>query len=272
MYSLIFISTVIKQPETLHDLAFGIVIALIFVTLIMFFCVVLIRLYFNKIKNYTRLIYQKDIDFQKALNATILETQDQILNNISQDLHDDAGQQLTYINFQIENLRLDSPNLHSILEPVSQSVANLSESVRSISHSLNNQLITQQDLLKSIEAEIERIRKNAKFTITLTISDNPKKTFGTNEKIVVYRIFQEIINNIFKHSKATEVIISIATNPYFEMFISDNGKGFDSENPSNKTAIGLKNIVSRAAIIGYTLTIASSTGNGTTITLSQNTN
>src|SRR5690606_36362346 len=103
--------------------------------------------------------------FQKTLNAAIIETEEQVLNNISQDLHDDAGQQLTYINFQIENLRLDSTELGQLLAPVSESVAQLSRSIRRISHSLNNQLLTQQDLLKAITTEAERLQQNAKFTI-----------------------------------------------------------------------------------------------------------
>jgi len=255
----------------LHDIAFGIVIGLIFISLAVLFCIVLIKLYIQKIKNYTRLIYQKDIDFQKALNSTIIETQEQVLHNISQDLHDDAGQQLTYINFQIENLRLDSPELYQALEPLSLSVGNLSQSIRSISHSLNNQLITQQNLIKAIKIEIERIRKNAQFKIILTVKDTPKRTFGTNEKIVIYRIFQEIINNIFKHSKATAITITITTNPRFEMVVTDNGKGFDTDTTQNQnTSIGLRNIISRAEIIGYTITILSSDGKGTAITLSQN--
>ena len=83
----------------MSNITFGIVTILLFVTLIVLFCIILIKLYVRKIKNYTKVIYQKDIDFQKSLNETIIETQEQVLNNISQDLHDDAGQQLTYINF-----------------------------------------------------------------------------------------------------------------------------------------------------------------------------
>ncbi|MBC8643822.1 hypothetical protein H9W95_06605 [Flavobacterium lindanitolerans] len=67
----------------LNNVAFGIIIGLLFVSLLILFCVVLVKLYIRKIKNYTEVIYQKDIDFQKTVNQTILETQEQVLQNIS---------------------------------------------------------------------------------------------------------------------------------------------------------------------------------------------
>ena len=136
------------------EIAFGIIVVFLLVCLIILFCGLLIKLYIYKVKKYTRVIFQKDIDFQKTLNTTIIETQEQVLKNISQDLHDDAGQQLTYINFQLENLKLDAPEFSSTLQPISESVSLLSSSIRGISHSLNNQLLRQHDLLKAIESEL----------------------------------------------------------------------------------------------------------------------
>ena len=250
----------------MYDIAIGIVIALLFVCLVVIFCAIIIKLYIKKIKEHN----QKEIAFQKAINHAILETQEQVLNNISQDLHDDAGQQLTYINFQLENLKLDSAELNTLLEPLSQSVGNLSNSIRSISHSLNNQLLLQQDLFKAIATEVERLQKNPNIKIVLDQEESAKKEFTANEKIVIYRIFQEIINNTLKHAKAKQISVFISTTPSFTMTIQDNGKGFDQKVVGNKQSLGLQNMSSRAAIIKYQLTIHSEIGTGTTITLSEN--
>lgn len=251
-------------------IALGILFSIVFTCLIFLFCILLIKLYIKKVKTYTQQLYQKDIDFQKSLNQTILETQEQVLNNISQDLHDDAGQQLTYINFQLENLKLDSAELNTLLEPLSQSVGNLSNSIRSISHSLNNQLLLQQDLFKAIATEVERLQKNPNIKIVLDQEESIKKEFTANEKIVIYRIFQEIINNTLKHAKAKQISVTIATTPSFVMTVQDNGKGFDQNVVGNKQSLGLQNMSSRAAIINYQLSIHSEIGVGTTITLSEN--
>jgi signal transduction histidine kinase len=254
----------------LDNIAFGIVISVLFISLIVLFCVLIIKLYIHKIKSYTKLIYEKDLDFQKTLNATIMETQEQVLNNISQDLHDDAGQQLTYINFVVENLKFDNPELNEALNPLSQSIGTLSKSIRSISHSLNSQLLIQESLVKAIEAEVDRLKSNTKLQVEFVLSGSRKKAFGSDEKIVVYRIFQEVINNALKHSGASAIDITLKTEPFFELAIADNGKGFDFDDKNEKkSGLGLKNIVKRAEIINFKVKIDSVPQKGTTVTISE---
>ena len=255
-----------------NNVAFGIITGVIFISLIALFCVLLVKLYIHKVKTYTEVIYQKDIAFQVALNTTVIETQEQVLNNISQDLHDDAGQQLTYINFQLENLKLDSPEWHETLSPISKSVNSLSESIRSISHSLNNHLLTQQDIVKAIRTEVERLSKNGRIVLQFMCKETLSKDISANDKIIIYRIFQEIINNIFKHSSATFVDIKLTTRPHFELIVSDDGRGFNHGENKSPT-LGLQGMKERAAIINYKLDIQSIPGTGTTIKLSEtNTN
>lgn len=252
------------------NIAFGIVISVLFISLIVLFCVLIIKLYIHKIKSYTKLIYEKDLDFQKTLNATIMETQEQVLNNISQDLHDDAGQQLTYINFVVENLKFDNPELNEALNPLSQSISTLSNSIRSISHSLNSQLLMQESLVKAIEAEVDRLKSNTKIQVDFVLSGSRKKAFGSDEKIVVYRIFQEVVNNALKHSGASAIHITLKTEPHFELVITDNGKGFDLDDKNmNKPGLGLKNIVKRAEIINFKVKIDAVPSKGTTVTVSE---
>jgi signal transduction histidine kinase len=250
----------------MRDIAYAIIITLIFVSLIILFCVLIIKLYIKKIKEHN----QKELLFQKTLNRTIIETQEQVFNNISQDLHDDAGQQLTVINFQIENLKLDSPELQQTLEPLSHSVRNLSKSIRSISHALNNHYLLQQNLIKAIETEIKRLQKSSRIAIAYSFKETAPKQFDTNEKIIIYRIFQECINNSLKHAKAKKISISITTNPQFVMEIVDNGKGFDVVNKKSRVSLGLLNMNNKANSINYHLTIKSKEAEGTIITLSEN--
>ncbi len=256
----------------MHHIAIGIVIAMIFVSIVASFCVVLIRLYFSRIKSYTAQLYQKDLDHQKSLNTAIMETQEQVLHNISQDLHDDAGQQLTYINFQLENLKLDSAHMSGALEPVSESVRQLSDTVRGISHALNNQLLTQQDLVRAIETEMLRLQKNARIHFVFSVDGKPEDPFSVDEKVVIYRIFQESVNNILKHASATRVDVHISFNPVFALHISDNGHGFDLRQLPTDATLGLKNMANRAGIIGYQLDTISAPDKGTTITLTKTEN
>jgi signal transduction histidine kinase len=247
------------------EIAFGIIIGLFFVTLIVLFCLLLIKLYIKKVKEHNI----KELAFQKTLTTTVIETQEQVLENISKDLHDDTGQQLTVINFQLENLKLDSPERQEDLAPLSDSIRKLSDSIRGISHSLNNQLIMQQDLLKAMATEMERLQKNTKIAISYEVQSHPKRLFSPEEKIIIYRIFQESLNNAMKHARAKSIAVSVQLQPCFEMVISDNGQGFDTQAIQQKQSLGLANLKARAESIQYSITIASSPGNGTTITLSE---
>ena len=117
---------------------------------------------------------------------------------------------------------------------------------------------------------MQRLQKNTKINFSFTKDIKAQKAFGTNEKIVIYRIFQEVINNIFKHSGATEVNIKLSANPKFKLSIADNGKGFDVAVAKGKNSgIGLNNVISRAEIINFEVEVHSVKDNGTTITLTE---
>ena len=125
----------------------------------------------------------------------------------------------------------------------------------------------QQDLVKAIEAEVFRLQKNSRIQILFSFSGDGSKAFDTNEKIVIYRIFQEAINNIFKHAEASVIDIQIITGPKFELAIFDNGRGFDYQAAKQKESLGLKNITNRAEIINFDVDITSAPGRGTTVKL-----
>ena len=253
----------------LNNIALGIIISLLLISLVVLFCVILIKLYIQKIKKYNAVIYQNEIEFQKTLNSSILESQEQLLHSISQDLHDDAGQQLTVINFQLENLKLDYPNCQDDLNPISESVSRISSSLRNISHSLNKNWLMENGLIEAILQEMERIKKN-KILVIDTKIDTIDKIFTTDEQIVIYRIVQETINNILKHAKATKIELFISNNPNFKIIIQDNGVGFDQNKSSEKSnSIGIKNCIVRAELIKYNFEIESQPSIGTTVILQE---
>lgn len=253
----------------IKDLALGIIIILLFVSLIVLFCAIIIKLYIQKIKKYNAVIYEKEIEFQKIINESIIETQEQLFNAISQELHDDAGQQLTAINFQIENLKIDYPNFEPRMQPLSDSIGGLSKSLREISHLLNNSFISKNNLYHTIQSELDRINKHSKFSIAFEVESKPKKQFSETEKIMIFRIFQESLNNILKHAKATKINVTITESPNFEMTINDNGSGFNPDTKLTNQSIGLENMYKRARMIDYKLTIHSEPEKGITTTLTE---
>lgn len=167
------------------NVAFGIIIGLLFVSLLILFCVLIIKLYIHKVNSYTRVIYEKDLAFQRTLTETILETQEHVLKDISQELHDDAGQQLTYINFLVENLKLDVPHMEEPFSEVSQAITNLSNSVRRISHSLSGQQLVQENLIHAIRAETARLGQLSGLTVYFETDNDDAKNLGSDKQIVI---------------------------------------------------------------------------------------
>lgn len=234
--------------------------------------------YRNTVENNYKLMAEKNLIYdklmrnklahQKELNAAIVETQEQVFENISQELHDNAGQQLSVINFQIENLKLDFPNFTNNLSPISFSLQKLSENLRQISHSLSHNYLSEKGLIDSIIVEVSRINENKSVKFNVSIEDQKKRKFDFNEQIIIFRIFQETINNILKHAKANKVDINIITFPFFRLEIKDNGIGFDQKTKivKNKT-MGLINCFNRAKIIHYDFEIESFPNKGTKIIL-----
>jgi signal transduction histidine kinase len=251
------------------EVAFGVIIGTLFVSLIVLFCIIIIKLYIQKIKKYNAVIYEKEIEFQKTLNASIIETQEQLFTSISRELHDDAGQQLTSINFQLENLKIDYPSFEPTIQPLSDSIGNLSKSLRDISHLLNNSFISKNNLYQTIKTELDRLKKHSKLKIVCKIDSKTPKSFSDTEKIMIFRIFQESLNNILKHAKATQITVNITEKPVFEIRIIDNGIGFNLLETNEKQSIGLENMYKRARMIDYNFTIVSEPVKGTTTTLTE---
>lgn len=250
----------------IKNIAFGIVISILFISMIVLFCMLIIKLYISKIKKYNAVIYENEIEFQKTLNISIVETQEQILTNISRELHDDAGQQLTYINLQLEMLKLDFPDFYTDLDPVSDSISKLSQSVRSMSHLLNNRFIAQNNLYQSIEKELERLQISKSHEIKFIQKGKLQKVYSETEKIMIYRIFQESINNCLKHAKASSIEVSVSETPHFELRISDNGIGFLYQ---DHQSLGFENMRQRAKMIQHQIHIQTKPNQGTTITLTE---
>lgn len=250
-----------------QNIVIGIIIAFLFICLIVLFCAILIQLYISKIKTYNAILYQKEIAQQQAINEAILETQDTTLNSISKELHDDAGQQLTYINFQLENLKLTHPTFHQQIEPISESIAKLSITIRDLSHSINQQNIKSNTLTQSISQQIDQLNKLNIVSCALHIDENFDYKFSTNEKIILYRIFQEISNNMMKHSKATSFEVIFSKSPEITLTFKDNGIGFSLENSNLQASNGLNNIQDRAQLINYSFRINTKTNAGTSIQL-----
>lgn len=203
--------------------------------------------------------------YQEQLNIITLEIQEQTLKNVGRELHDNLGQKLTLASLQLgtmkmkDKLQVEQQSLLS--ETLQQSITDL----RSLSKTLNSDIVEDNGLLYSIEQEISRLKRLNYIDVKLTVLGDAYR-LNKEKELVVFRIFQETINNILKHAEASALFINLTyRSNQFQMELKDDGKGFNIE--ENYTTAGLKNMKSRAAIIQAELNISSDMSSGTKISL-----
>jgi len=217
------------------------------VILLVLFCTFIITLIYKYQKR--QIAYYKDLEELKAFHENTLlqsqlEMQEETFQYISREIHDNIGQKLTLAKLYLNTLNHDDSTttikkVDSSLDLISAAIADLSN----ISRSVSTDLIEQNGLVKVIELEVEKLQQCGMYTVNFSV-EGTEVFLDTNREVVVFRIVQEAMNNIVKHSGATAINIRlIYLGGHLTMQVQDNGKGFD---PGEKKAgSGLTNIQKR---------------------------
>lgn len=238
-----------------------IIVLILAITLIVFF------FYFQQKKtNY--LIQQREIKkrFEEEINKSKIEIQEQALQSISWEIHDNVGQLLSTAKMQLNMIQYALPEeTKETIEEVNTTVGKSLQELRGLAKSLNPENIKNKGLLDAITQEIDRYNRLNFLNATLTISEHTYSL--TNEKeIIIFRILQEFCNNTLKYSKAKNLNISFTFNKNsLEIIAKDDGIGFDIHDTSKHKGIGLLNMKSRGALIDAEVTLKSEINKGTTL-------
>jgi two-component system sensor histidine kinase UhpB len=190
---------------------------------------------------------------------------------IAQDIHDHLGQQLTALYFEISSIRTmrnwSKKRIEERLDGINHLIDQLIESVQRISAELRPAILDDLGLIPAIEWEVSAFQKRTGIKTDLRKKIYDLKAPKTVETII-YRILQEALTNVARHSKATEVIIDLSLkNGDFKMLIKDNGIGFSEEKFADPGSIGLIGMKERAYSVNGDLKIESKPNKGTKILL-----
>ena len=141
-----------------------------------------------------------------------------------------------------------------------------------LTKSLHTDRIAQIGLAESIQFELESLRRAGLVQIEFDLTGT-EQALGEQKSVFLFRMFQEMMNNILKHAKATLVKVSLyySEDNRFKMEIADNGVGFNVDEKrtsvNSSSGVGLKSIFNRAKLIGADLDMHSKPGEGTTVTI-----
>ncbi len=206
----------------------------------------------------TRLV-QQQIAEQKNRTLAVLETEENERKRIAADLHDGVCQMLATVSVQLKRTIPSIDTAQHLLEQAA-------EEVRAVSHRMTPELLKHYGLAKAIEESL--LRLNSSNSLTTFVFYNNAELEGIEEllQVIIFRAFQELINNIIKHARATEVNVHLTVNEEnVILLIEDNGVGFSAGN--NHAGLGLKSLMNRVNAFDGVLTIDSMLGKGTTVIL-----
>ena len=252
-----------KAPNDI--ILFLIVVSGVIVCMIAFI-IFIIFLYKKRQNNFEEHLEQIKSNHDKIVLNTQLEIQEQTFQNISREIHDNITLSLTLAKLQLntmnwENRTESTVKVNTAVDLLTKSIAELGD----ISKGLNADIIIQQGLLKALEDELARIRFAGLFTIEYSLTGSPVY-LDAQKELIIFRIVQESFNNIIKHAKATAASLLLHyTGTQLSITIADNGTGFDTEIALLNRQAGLKNMDTRAGMLGGRMNISSQPGKGTTI-------
>lgn len=252
--------------KSLSNLSNSILLATIVILVLCGFIILnFILYYFKTKKHHTQQIILKS-QFAQTLLQSQIEIQEQTLQHISRELHDNLGQVASLIKINLNTLQLDNmPKTAEKIEATKDLTRQLIADIKSLSVSLGSDRIAQAGLVKALETEVERLNKTGQFTAIFAL-EGTMPVIDNDKAVILYRMAQEILNNMVKHSQATQINIFLhASENLFKLQFNDDGVGFNAAEKLNGSGAGLRNLTSRALLIHATLQILSSAENGTSI-------
>ena len=225
---------------------------------------------------YSRYKFRQKEAFSKAMleqqsmrSKAVIDAEERERMRIAQELHDGIGQQLSAVKLNMSGLQsslpLESTEQKLMMQHAIEIIDDSVKEVRNVSHSMMPNALLKSGLATAVREFLNRINTTEKLKFELEIYGLNERLENTTE-IIMFRVLQEITNNIIRHSKATKVMIQLTRDENeLTMMVEDNGIGFDPEKSSE--GIGLRNIRSRIEFLNGTVHFDSKANVGTTISI-----
>ncbi len=205
---------------------------------------------------------------QQQLTKAIINAEESERKRIASDLHDGVGQMFSAVKMNLAGLigRIDLPKDEDrfLAEKTLALVDESCKEVRVISHKMMPNFLLKSGIASDIRSFIEKIDEQ-KLKITFE-TNGFSDQLEYNEEVILYRVIQELINNVIKHAQANELRLSLEkTNKHIQVKVADNGKGFNYENALAKGGLGLKNILVRIEYLKGTINFTPNIPKGTIV-------
>ncbi len=230
-------------------------------------CAIFLLLYTNYRQRKKREMDERITLAQKLRFKAVLEAEEKERVRIARELHDGLGQVLSAAKMNMVAIDSHSEEDDKLMDNAKKLVDDAVKEVRSISHNLMPSGLTEYGLTRVLEQLVKKVNDSRQLHVELVISESDER-LNTSLEIAIYRMIQEVLNNMIKHSKANSIEVNLDyTGDKILLYMRDNGIGFNTKNIEHSTGIGWKNIFSRVYMMNGEINIESSPGNGTEVNI-----
>lgn len=205
--------------------------------------------------------------------AEITKAQEEERRRVARELHDETIQQLTDLYTDVDKLIMmneqsSEANVQQ-LEALRLKIDNIADGVRHFSEELRPGCLDQLGLVPSLELLVEQVKKDRKIKCRMELI-SPKQNISPEAEVALFRITQEALRNVVRHSEATEVVASLEYDKEkVKLNIIDNGNGFELRKPlsslARKGKLGLIGMNERARLVEGSFCVKSQPGQGTRV-------
>lgn len=212
----------------------------------------------------------------RTYTSQILRAQEEERQRIAQELHDDTVQSLLVVANCSQSLACGDygelvPEAKKQAEELRDMVLHMTEDVRRISHDLRPSILDNIGLVPALRWLTDQLTQEDNINTEVIVSGEERK-LRPEAEVIIFRITQEAMNNVRRHSGATEVKLSIDFAPgSVKITVQDNGKGFHLPSKISDFAaegrLGLNGMYERAKLLDATFDIQSKPGDGTVVTI-----
>ena len=220
--------------------------------------------------DYMKLDSSIDSDSDDLFTKWIL-FQENEKNRIARDIHDGPAQTIASLVIRSDIIKkliekeTPSTTIYKEIEQLKFQLRSVIKEIRKIMYDLRPTSLDELGFSSSIHGLVSKTEEdcNIKFSVSI---DEESEIKNSNLKIICFRIIQESLNNIIKHSKARKAYIYVKiSNTFIDMIVQDNGIGFDTSKINSINSFGLSSLKERVSLVNGTVIIDSELSKGTAI-------
>jgi signal transduction histidine kinase len=208
-------------------------------------------------------------DTIRKLTRRLISALEEERSRIARELHDDLGQRMALLANDLSRFREEIPegqyHLRTQLGHLERSVEELSSDISRMSHQLHSSKLEFLGLVAALKSLCAELAESHDLDVEFR-HQGLNATLPDDVKLCLFRIAQEALTNVVKHSGATKVVVSLATTEQaVRLLISDRGCGFDEGSEGGRGGLGLISMSERLRLVGGQLSIRSRPSSGTQV-------